>query len=177
MRSRRIVRADLDLPRSVSLILAMVIVAVPLRGAHSQTRNDHLIVPWVRIGPMTLGMTAAELVQIRGQPFNKRPGEVEVYNWHDLTATVTKDGLWTTEICTFSPTDITAEGVHVGSTDLSVTTLLGPPRYSRVFTAWWGPSYANLYWPGLMISAHLKGYEVNHSVWKICVNHFAAIAE
>jgi hypothetical protein len=24
---------------------------------------------------------------------------------------------------------------------------------------------------------HLKGYDNNHSVWKICVNHFAAIAE
>jgi hypothetical protein len=30
---------------------------------------------------------------------------------------------------------------------------------------------------GLVISAHLKSYDVDHAVWKICVNHFAAIAE
>jgi len=24
---------------------------------------------------------------------------------------------------------------------------------------------------------HLKGYDNSHSVWKICVNHFAAIGE
>ncbi len=126
---------------------------------------------------MSLGMSATELAQMMGRPVSRRPGEVDLYSWRDLTATVTKNGLWATQICTFSSTYMTVQGLHVGSTDLSVVAALGKPNYSRVFSAWWGPSYSNLYWPGLMISVHLKGYDNNHSVWKICVNHFAAIAE
>jgi hypothetical protein len=159
------------------LILTLLVVAVRSPIAQAQALNDHLIVPRQRIGPMTLGMSAIELAQTMGRPVSRRPGEVDLYSWRDLTATVTKNGLWTTQICTFSSAYETAQGLHVGSTDLSVVAALGKPNYSRVFTAWWGPSYSNLYWPGLMISVHLKGYDNNHSVWKICVNHFAAIAE
>ena len=150
---------------------------VHLPMAQAQTLNDHLIVPSKRIGPMMLGMSATELVQIMGSPSSKLPEGVDLYSWRDMSATVTKSGLWTTQICTSNPTYLTAQGLHVGSTDRSVVASLGNPNYSRLFNAWWGPSYSNLYWPGLMVSAHLKGFEVNHSIWKICVNHFAAIAE
>jgi hypothetical protein len=159
------------------LIATVLAVVLHCTFAQAQTPNDHLIVPWQRIGPMSVGMSAADLVHSMGPPASRQPGEVVTYKWPDVSATVTEDGLWATQICTFDPADVTVEGVHVGSTDLSVTKLLGKPRYSRVSTAWWGPSFANLYWPGLMISAHLKGFEVNHAVWKICVNQFAALAE
>jgi hypothetical protein len=86
-------------------------------------------------------------------------------------------GMSATALAQMMGTYMTVQGLHVGSTDLSVVASLGKPKYSRVFSAWWGPSYSNLYWPGMMMSAHLKGYDNNHSVWKICVNHFAAIAE
>lgn len=163
--------------RAAGFILTLLIAMVHLPMVQAQTLNDHLIVPSKRIGPMTLGMSATELVQIMGSPSSKLPGDVDVYSWRDMSATVTKSGLWTTQICTSSPTYLTTQGLHVGSTDRSVVASLGNPNYSRVFNAWWGPSYSNLYWPGLMLSAHLKGFEVNHSIWKICVNHFAAIAE
>ena len=163
--------------RASRLILPLLAVALHSPIAQAQTPNDHLIVPRERIGPLTLGMSATELAQTMGSPSSRRPGEVDLYSWRDLTATVTKNGLWATQICTFNPTYVTAQGLHVGSTDVSVVGALGKPNYSRVFSAWWGPSYSNLYWPGLMMSVHLKGYDNNHSVWKICVNHFAAIAE
>lgn len=163
--------------RAMRLILMLVFITAHSPVARAQSLNDHLIVPWQRIGPMSLGMSATELAQMMGSPSSWRPGEVELYSWRDLTATVTKNGLWATQICTFNPTYMTAQGLHVGSTDLSIVAALGKPNYSRVFSAWWGPSYSNLYWPGLMMSVHLKGYDNNHSVWKICVNHFAAIAE
>ncbi|MGC1252693.1 MAG: hypothetical protein WA889_17765 [Xanthobacteraceae bacterium] len=163
--------------RAVRLILTLLAIAVHSSVARAQTLNDHLIVPRERIGPMTLGMSATELAQMMGSPSSRRPGEVDLYSWRDLTATVTKNGLWATQICTFNSAYLTVQGLHVGSTDVSVVAALGKPRYSRVFSAWWGPSYSNLYWPGLMISVHLKGCDNNHSVWKICVNHFAAIAE
>jgi hypothetical protein len=164
-------------PSACRLILPLLVVALHSPSAQAQTLNDHLIVPRERIGPMSLGMSATELAQTMGSPSSRRPGEVDLYSWRDLTATVTKNGLWATQICTFNPTYVTAEGLHVGSTDVAVVGALGKPNYSRVFSAWWGPSYSNLYWPGLMMSVHLKGYDNNHSVWKICVNHFSAISE
>ena len=167
----------IDFARPGGLIATVLAIVLHCTFARAQTQNDHLIVPWQRIGPMSVGMSAADLIHSMGPPASRQPGEVLTYKWHDVSATVTEDGLWATQICTFDPADVTVEGVHVGSTDLSVTKLLGKPRYSRVSTAWWGPSFANLYWPGLMISAHLKGFEVNHAVWKICVNQFAALAE
>lgn len=135
-----------------------------------------MIVPWKRIGPIALGMNAAQLVQAMGNPRSITPGTVEVYNWDDLSATITKDKLWVTQICTFSPDYTTAEGIHVGSMDSSVVALLEPPRYSRTFNGFWRFKYTDMYWPGMMISVHLKGYAVNHVVWRICVNHSAAIS-
>jgi hypothetical protein len=177
MSSGEMNRIIVDFAPPGRLIAPVLAVLLHCTFAQAQTPNDHLIVPWQRIGPMSVGMSAADLVHSMGPPASRQPGEVVTYKWPDVSATVTEDGLWATQICTFDPADVTVEGVHVGSTDLSVTKLLGKPRYSRVSTAWWGPSFANLYWPGLMISAHLKGFEVNHAVWKICVNQFAALAE
>jgi hypothetical protein len=177
MSSGEMNRVIVRFARPRRLIATVLAVVLHCPFARAQTQNDHLIVPWQRIGPMSVGMSAADLIHSMGPPASRQPGEVITYKWPGVWATVTEDGLWTTQICTFDPADVTVEGLHVGSTDLSVAKLLGKPRYSRVSTAWWGPSFANLYWPGLMISAHLKGYEVNHAVWKICVNQFAALAE
>jgi len=181
------------LGKRVGLVLALLIAAAPPLAAQTQTvaaqtqtvaaqtqiqaENDYLIVPWQRVGPIALGMTATELVRIMGDPRSTWIRGVDIYNWGDLSATLRKDGSYVTQICTFSPAYATAQGVHPGSTDVSVADLLGEPKYSRVFSAWWRFSYTNLYWPGLMVSVHLKGYDTDHKVWKVCVNHFAAIAE
>jgi hypothetical protein len=145
--------------------------------AQAQTDNDHLIVPRERIGVVALDATVAELIGKLGKPDSIWPGSVKFYNWDGLSATVTKDGAYATQICTTSPLYATAQGVHPGSSDRSVTDLLGPPRFARVFSAWWTQSYTDLYWPGLTVSIHLKGFAANNQVWKICVNHSAAIPE
>ena len=93
-------------------------------------------------------MSATELAQTMGSPSSRRPGEVDLYSWRDLSATVTKNGLWATQICTFNPTYMTVQGLHVGSTDVAVVAALGKPNYSRVFTAWWGPSIRVSIGPG-----------------------------
>ncbi len=167
------------MPGRIGLVLAVLVAAVLSSGAAAQVAapNDHLIVPWKRIGPAALGMTVAELVGVMGEPVSKWPGIVDVYNWHDVSVTVTKDSSWPTQICTLNPAYATAEGVHPGSTDESVDALLGRPKYSRIYRGWWRFTYTNLYWPGLMVSVHLKGFATNHLVWKICVNQFSGHAE
>jgi outer membrane protein assembly factor BamE (lipoprotein component of BamABCDE complex) len=158
--------------QNASLVLVLLFAVTLMHSARAQVPapNDHLIVPWKRIGAAALGMTKDELVRVMGEPASKWPGIVDTYNWQDFSAMVTKDGLWTTQLCTFSSAYATAEGVGPGSTDDSVSVLLGQPKYSRVFSGWWRFSFSNLYWPGLMVSVHLKGYATNHAVWKVCVN-------
>jgi hypothetical protein len=163
-----------------SRLLTLLFALALTHSAQAQVpvQNDHLIVPSKRIGPTALGMATDELIRVMGEPKSKRLGLVDVYGWgDDLSATVTKDGLWTSQLCTFSSAYATAEGVHPGSTDDSVMALLEQPKSSREFNGWWRYSYSNLYWPGLMISVHLKGYATNHAVWKICVNHFSGNSE
>jgi hypothetical protein len=174
-----IISEFIECKRLFSFLLFIVAATASLcEVAIAQDATDYLIVPWKRLGPIELGMTAAELLRIMGDPTSTKHGPldrgVDVYNWKDgLSATITKDGLYVTQICSFNPNYATAQGVHVGSTDLSVVALLGKPRNSRVHSAWWGPSYTDLYWPGLMLSVHLRGFDINHSVWKVCVNGFA----
>jgi hypothetical protein len=172
--------SNLSYGSGVVLISTLLFAVVQANGARAQVpaANDHLIVPAKRIGAAVLGMTIDELIRVVGQPTSKWPGIVDVYNWRDdLSAMVTKNGLWTTQLCTFSASYATQEGVHPGSTEESLTALLGQPKYSRVFNGWWSLSYSNFYWPGLMASVHLKGYPKNHAVWKICVNHFSGDAQ
>ncbi len=166
--------------RRFALAFALLTAGASSVGVQAEVlaHNDHLIVPWKRIGPLALGMTADELVRIMGAPTGTNCGAldrgVDVYTWkNDLSATFTKGGLYVTQVCAFSPAYATAQGVRPGSTDLSVAAAMGQPQNSRVFSAWWGLSYTNLYWPGLMVSIHLKGYDPNHVVWKVCVNQFA----
>ncbi len=84
--------------RGIVLLLSGLLVAAALsQGAPAEVpaQSDHLIVPWRRISPVALGMTTDELIRTMGEPVSKWPGVVDVYNWRDLSATVTKDGLWT----------------------------------------------------------------------------------
>ena len=175
-RLRRTMMVIISMRLRVVFAVLVAVVSSLSDQAHSQAQNDHLIVPWERIGPITLNMTVAELFHAMGNPTNRRPVRgVEVYNWNnELSATVANDSSYITQICTFSPDYATGQGVHPGSTDLSVATLLGHPQNSRLFRAWWRYSYTNLYWPGLMVSVHLEGFEnTDHLVWEICVNHTA----
>ena len=87
------------------------------------------------------------------------------------------DGSYVTQICALDPTYATANGVRPGATDLSVTSLLGQPKSSRVYRGWWKLSYTNLFWPGLMVSIPLVGFEKNNWVRLVCVNHNDAISD
>lgn len=155
---------------------AVVAAALTLTGA-ARADNDHLIVPWQRVGPITLGMSTAELVHAMGEPTRTMggpPHTFSVYYWReDLSATISKDGDFVTQVCALSPAYGTAEGVRPGSTDAAVTALLGEPQSSRLYKSWWRMSYTNLSWGGLMISIPLTGFSNNHVVRTVCVNHNA----
>jgi hypothetical protein len=167
-------------PKQLGL-LGFLVAAVLAFYEHAQAQNDHLIVPWQRIGPIELGMTAADLIRILGEPTQTSrgpPGGISVYSWkNDLSVYIKMDGSYVTQICALDPAYATTNGVHPGATNLSVAALLGQPKSSRVYRGWWKLSYTNLYWPGLMVSIPLAGFEKNNSVRMVCVNHNDAISE
>jgi hypothetical protein len=163
--------------RTVFIGLAGLVLAISSLPLAEAQANDNLIVPRERIGVAALDKTPAELIAMLGKPTSILPGTVFTYNWSGLSATIVKDGLYATQICTTSPIYATTEGVRPGSTNVEVAALLGPPRYSRTFHAWWRLFYTDLYWPGLTVSIHVKGFETDNQVWRICVTHSAAIPE
>jgi hypothetical protein len=167
--------------RVIATVLAGMVVALLLGFgpalAQAQAPNDHRIVPRERIGAAALGETATELIAALGEPSSVWPGPVYTYNWREVSATVIKEGWYATQICTNNPAYTTDQGVRPGSSSAAVEVLLGQPRYSRLFKGWWRQSYTNLYWPGLTVTVHLKGFDTDNQVWKICVNHSAAIPQ
>lgn len=164
-------RAIASRPVAASLAL----LALCSSGPSARADNDHLIVPWQRIGPVTLGMNAAALIDTLGKPTQTMRGPfVSVYVWNNSLAVYIKtDGSYVTQICALTAAYATAEGVRPGVADHAVTDLLGPPQNSRVYSRWSLLSYTDLFWPGLMVSVPLKGFDNNHAVREVCVNHNA----
>jgi hypothetical protein len=156
-------------------VVSLLVAAAFLLPVKVQAENDHLIVPWRRIGPVSLGMTAADVVRILGEPTQKNGGPVvTVYHWQDeLSVTVKTDSSYVTQICAISPDYATARGLRPGLPDTAVTQLMGEPQNSRLYRGWWKMSYTNLFWGGLMVSIPLTGFNTSHLIRSICVNYSA----
>ena len=90
-------------PRRLGLILAFLATSAFVHCEQAQAQNDHLIVPWERIGPVVLGMTAADLTRIKGDPTQTSRGPtggISVYTWkNDLSVYIKSDGSYVTQIC------------------------------------------------------------------------------
>ena len=156
----------------VTLLLAAVAVLLPV---NARAENDHLIVPWRRIGPVSLGMTATDLVRILGEPTQKNAGPVvTVYHWQDdLAVTVRTDISSVTQICAVSPDYATAKGLRPGLPETAMADIMGEPQNSHLYRGWWKLSYTNFYWGGLMVSIPQTGFNANHSIRSVCVNYNA----
>ena len=158
---------------SGSIAALVVFAAALLCPSLARAENDHLIVAWRRIGPAVLGMTADEVVRMLGEPTQTNRGPyVTTYNWKDnLSVTAKTDGGYVTQICALSPDYATAQGLRPGLSDTSVRALMGEPQNSRVYHGWWKLSYIKLYWGGLLVNIPLMGFDNDHSVQSVCVNH------
>src|SRR5579871_6707406 len=161
--------------KSAKYVLSLFAAAALLLPVTVRAENDHLIVPWRRIGPIALGMTAADVVRILGEPTQKNSGPiVTVYHWQDqLSVTVKTDTSYVTQVCAVSPDYATAQGLHPGLPETAVMQLMGEPQNSRLYRGWWKLSYSNLSWGGLLVSIPQTGFNINHSIRSICVNYSA----
>jgi hypothetical protein len=165
--------------RSLALGLALAAGMSAMPGAPSRAEDDHLIVPWQRIGPIQLSMSAAEVRAIMGEPTQIAHGAyVDVHSWKgELSIYLRSDASYITQVCALGPAYATAEGLRPGAPEQAVAAALGQPKSSRVYRRWWKYAYVDQFWPGLMVSVFLAGFDANHTVRTICVNHSSAHGE
>ena len=120
--------------KSVLLRIPLACLALLVAAGCSSTPRDanapvfdNLIVPGQRIGPVSLGMPAKELVQAAGSPKETRrlPNRT-VSEFSDGIVTVIRDSdLRVISIGTKDPWYATADGIRAGSSELEVRVHLG----------------------------------------------------
>jgi hypothetical protein len=111
--------------------LIVIALAATTPAAGQGSNNDHLIVPGRRIGPIALGMSAADVLRIKGDPIpgrSMRGTTKSQYTWSDLHVLFEPGRVNGVEtVCALSPEYRTSQGIHVGSSDLAVMAGLGQP--------------------------------------------------
>lgn len=117
--------------------------------------DDSLIVPGDRIGPVAIGMTSKQVLQVKGTPGNStfRYSDAAVYPYDENKYSVVVDDatqqVW--RVTTFSDEYQTAEGVGVGSSELEMRANLGNPDSSTNWDNAEPPTYLYCYDKGLAI--------------------------
>jgi hypothetical protein len=114
------------------LLLALAALFVGLQSTTAAAKNDNLIVPGVRIGPVSLGMSDADLYKMLGDPTQTMTEGVDMgraiqYVFPKLSIVVSKATHRVTQVTTLDPGYSTADGIKVGSSGLAVSTKLGIP--------------------------------------------------
>jgi hypothetical protein len=103
--------------------------------ASSPPRDDKLIVPGWRVGQLYLGMTSVALFAAMGEPDTTKPrNNFTWFRWenrglsvlHDMEA----DQVEAIEV--HHESYKTAEGVHIGMSELAVVAILGTPQASYI---------------------------------------------
>ena len=158
---------------ALSISVLLVCSVALLWPDQARAENDHRIVPWQRVGPITLGMSAEDVIRVLGQPTQSNQARsTTTYYWKDdLSVTTLIDSSYVTQICALSSDYVTTQGLRPGMSETSVGALMGEPQSSHVYRGWWNLSYIKLFWGGLMVNVPLTGFDNDHSIQAVCVNH------
>jgi hypothetical protein len=112
----------------ISTIAITLLVVSP---ALSQAQNDHQIVPGQRVGPVTIGMSAADLYRAMGEPTKSRNyANGAGYSWGGLQANLGADGR-VIEILVLDGSYLLVGGLAVGSSQLALSVKRPQPAWSK----------------------------------------------
>jgi hypothetical protein len=133
-------------PLSILCLVAVILLGAIDSQSRTSTRgSDHLIVAGQRIGSVAIGMTAAQLFDLMGDPTDTLPyTDGHSYSWGDnangrvLTAWVLTKSQRVVSCLTTNPQFVTPEGIHVGDSELALEAKLGAAErrlygFGRVF--------------------------------------------
>ncbi len=104
-----------------STALALLLAGVAVTTVSAQAANDYKIVPGVRIGPVNLGMTAAQIYAAKGEPkssMSYTDGHFS-YDWGDISVQSDKAG----HVVVINPGNgayTTPDGLQIGSSELAL---------------------------------------------------------
>lgn len=154
-------------------ILAVVVViagcssAPPLPPPPAQPHyNDHLVVPGKRIGSVSIGMTAKQVLDVMGSPlqtYRFTDGANYRYsgNFYVLVDDATQQ-VWRAAIEDYSYQ--TKEGFGVGQTELEMRAKLGNPDSSTNIGNGFPPTYRYCYKNGLAVYTAPDG-----KIWRLSI--------
>ena len=110
--------------RRVALFLAVLMFA----ALAPASRADELIIPGKSIGPVLIGMTAAQLYRALGDPRASDVGEdTTTYTYDGLQVGVANDSQLVYRVFSTSPKYKLEKGVAVGSSALAAVAAYGEP--------------------------------------------------
>ncbi len=151
----------------VSLLASILLIGVPAGAQQAIQSNQFLITPGAGIGPLRLGMTIEEAVQLLGTPKSTKTfsNGATRYRWYEYVAlpsgysTVRREegGLYTQatslgvvyQVGVFENSSyLTPEGLHVGSPEQEVYRVMGRPEATNEETGGGGKSRTFLQFPG-----------------------------
>jgi len=112
------------------LVLVLVALFAGIQPTTAQAPNDKQIVPGIRVGPVSVGMSDADLYKVLGDPtdtdtLHYRPSIA--YRYTSFFVIVNRDSHKVTQIATSDPSYSTAEGIKAGSSGLGVSVKYGVP--------------------------------------------------
>ena len=114
----------------IASTLAFVLAALP---ASATAPDDHVVVPGQRVGPVSIGMGPAELLQALGAPEESRTfqdgGSSYDYNGRHLQ--VIANGGKVSTIATWDAGDHLANGLKIGSAELELQAMMGSPAWKK----------------------------------------------
>lgn len=104
-----------------------------LPGPPEEPIHDTLIVPGKRIGPLSLGMNAGQLLKTMGSPIStRRLADSNIYIFSgEITAIVLTDNNKVIKVSTRNSRYATSEGLRAGTDDLNVRAVMGAPSTLR----------------------------------------------
>ena len=122
-----------------TIIAALSALLIALTGTNAEA--DNLIVAGQRIGPISLGMSAAELFRVMGDPTETQSNEFmqsylfgrkHEYGFWTLNVRVENSRIFA--VTTSGPEFSTPDGIHVGDSRLAMEAKMGPPERTHKLT-------------------------------------------
>jgi hypothetical protein len=131
--------------------------------------NDTLIVPGMSVGPISLGMSPADIYRILGDPASVgKDGDFpdgKLYFYNNRGINITVDNSAVVQIAITGTQYATREGIAIGVTELRVSALLGEPSITKEYKNECAGRVSGYHYPGPWIHFTCDGRVAEMRVW------------
>jgi hypothetical protein len=137
--------------RSLVIVVTVLFIVCTAKGGEA----DKLIVPGRRIGPISIGMTASDLLRILGEPDQTDHSSTATgykYTSRGLRVQLHDRDQRVSSIAALDASWMTAQGLRVGDSELKMKSRLGAPSSSRTLYSVGDHQESGFFdYPGLLV--------------------------